>query len=138
MKLKGQSDTKPDSQLKSRGKTQVLYNINEKTVTDEQTSKTRTVWDYDYVEIDGTVTKAKVMAAIQQADAESDTSTIIPDDIAAQHVNAQTELSLSAIAGMTYAQVDNYIDANVTDLASARAFLKKLARVVMAIRNKNI
>ena len=137
MKLKGQSDTKPDSQLKSRGRTQVLYNINEKTVTDEQTSKTRTVWDYDYVEIDGTVTKAKVMAAIQQADADSDASAIIPDDIVAQHDSAKSELSLSKIAGMTYAQVDNYIDANVTDLASARAFLKKLARVVMAMLKRS-
>ena len=32
----------------------------------------------------------------------------------------------------TYAAVDTYIDNNVTDMASARAFLKKMAKAVVA------
>ena len=131
--MKGQSDSKPNSQLKSRGKTQVLYNIIQKDVTDAQTGITRTIWEYDYVEVEGEVTKSKVTAAIQQTDANNDTAAVVPDDVAAQYSNAQSELSLSSIAKMTYAQVDTYIDANVTDMASAKVYLKKLSRVVLAL-----
>jgi len=48
-------------------------------------------------------------------------------------ITAQEELALGTISGMSYAQLDFYIDANVTDLAKARAFLKKLSRVVKAL-----
>lgn len=129
--MKGQSNTIPETYQKSRGKTQVLYNITEKQITDEQ--GTRTIWEYDYVEIDGTVTKPKVIEAIQKQDSETDTYEVIPDDIAAQHTDAKAELALSAIANITYAQADTYIDNHVTDLASAREFLKKLTRVVLAM-----
>ena len=37
------------------------------------------------------------------------------------------------LADKTYADIDNYIDANVTDLQSAKAFLKQLSRIVLAI-----
>jgi len=135
--MKGQSDTKPESFLKSRGKTQVLYNIISKVVTDEH--GTRTIWEYDYVEIDGTVTKTKVIEAMQKADAdvEDDTSEVVPEYIAAQHSDAKSELALSDIAQKTYMQADAYINANVTDLASARTFLKKLTRVVLAILKRS-
>lgn len=61
--MKGTSDTKPNTQLKSRGKTQVLYNIKEAVVTDMD-GKTRTAWEYDYVEIDGELTRDKIINGI--------------------------------------------------------------------------
>ena len=129
--MKGQSDNEPEKFVISNGRTQVNYNIISEEVTDER--GTRIVWNYDIVEIEGTVTKPKVIEAMHKADADADITEVVPDDIATQHSDAKSELKLSAIANKTYAQVDAYIDANVTDLASARAFLKKLTRVVLAI-----
>ncbi len=130
--MKGQCNSKPDSQLKSRGKTQVLYNIIQKDVTDAQTGVARTIWEYDYVEVEGEVTKAKVTAAMQKE--QNDTTTSIqPDVIAVKLTSAKNELTLSAIANLTYPQVDTYIDANVTDMPSAKVYLKKLSRVVLAL-----
>lgn len=37
------------------------------------------------------------------------------------------------LADLTVAQLDTYIDANVTDLASAKTYLKKLSKVVLGI-----
>jgi len=133
--MKGQSDTNPGNFVISNGKTQVNYNIISEEVTDEH--GTHTVWKYDIVEIEGKLTKAKVIEAMQRLDIESDISEIIPQDISTQHTNAKSELALSAIANITYAQADAYIDANVTDLASARAFLKKLTRVILAILKRS-
>jgi len=131
--MKGQSDSKPDNMIMSRGKTQVNYNITSEEVTDEH--GTHIVWKYDIVEVEGKVTKLKVIEAMQEADADADSSEIVPDDIATHHNNAKSERKLSTIANMTYAQTDTYINANVTDLASAREFLKKLTRVILAILN---
>lgn len=46
---------------------------------------------------------------------------------------ARAELLADTVSKMTYAQIEYYIDANVTDLASARGFLKKLTKVVKAL-----
>ena len=46
---------------------------------------------------------------------------------------ANSEIGLSAISEMTYAQLDTYIDNNVTNLAEAKQYLKKLSKVVLAI-----
>lgn len=43
---------------------------------------------------------------------------------------AKTYAKLKALAGMTPTEVKNYIDANVTDLASAKDVLKTLAIAV--------
>lgn len=133
--MKGQSDTIPNRQIKSRGKTQVLYNIIQKDVMDTHTGTVRSIWEYDYVEVEGAVTKAKVMTAIQQSDNETDSSEIIPDDIVVQYTDAKNEFALSAITKITYAQADTYIDNNIIDLPSAKAYLKKLTRVVLAMLN---
>lgn len=37
------------------------------------------------------------------------------------------------ITGLSYAQLDSYIDTNVTDLASAKVYLKRLSKVVLAL-----
>jgi hypothetical protein len=39
----------------------------------------------------------------------------------------------SELAALTYSQVENYVAANVTDLASAKAYLVKLSKVVLGI-----
>jgi len=129
--MKGQSEHNPEKFVQSNGKTQVNYNIVSEVITDEH--GTRTIWKYDIVEVEGAVTKAKVMEAMQKADVKSDISEIIPDNIAAQYNDMKNERMLSVITKMTYAQADIYIDKNVTDLASARAYLKKLTRVVLAM-----
>ena len=49
---------------------------------------------------------------------------------------ANNDIDLSDIAAMTYAQLDTYIDNNVTDLPSARAYLRKISRIVLAILKK--
>ena len=42
----------------------------------------------------------------------------------------------SFIHNLTEEQVDNYIDNQVTDLASAKAFLKKLSKIVLHLLKK--
>ena len=49
---------------------------------------------------------------------------------------ANNDIDLSDIAAMTYAQLDTYIDNNVTDLPSARSYLRKISRIVLAILKK--
>ena len=63
-----QSDTYPETTVKSRGKTLYRYNIREVEVTDG--GKTRTAYEYDEVWIGGDVTKAKVLAAIRASETE--------------------------------------------------------------------
>ena len=47
--------------------------------------------------------------------------------------DAKAQIQLSALANKTYAQVQSYVDTNVTDLASAKTVLKKLAVVSLAL-----
>jgi len=131
---KTQSDTQPPAQIKSRGKTQVNYNAHEIEITDDQ--GTRTAWEYDYVEVEGKVTKVKVLAALDSEDIEDDPEEWTPDETASQHTDAKGEINLSGITEMTYAELDTYINNNVTDLASARTYLKKLSKVVLAMLKK--
>lgn len=46
---------------------------------------------------------------------------------------AKQRIGLEELAGLTYSQLDNYIDNNVTNLASARQVLKKLAKWNLAL-----
>jgi len=39
----------------------------------------------------------------------------------------------SEIANLTYNQIDKYVENNVTDLPSAKAYLKKLSKVVLGV-----
>ena len=78
--MKAQSDTKPPAQIKSRGKTQVNYNAHEIEITDDQ--GTRTAWECDYVEVEGKVTKAKFLAALDAEEVEEDdTETWTADEV---------------------------------------------------------
>ena len=51
--------------------------------------------------------------------------------------DAQAVFADSILYNVTYSQADTYIDNNVTDLATARAFIKKLAKVVLALLKFN-
>jgi len=126
----GQSDTYPTTTAQSRGKTLYRYNVRE-VVVDDPNGEPRTAYEYNEVAIAGAVTKAKVLEAIRIAELEDDGSDV--EGAETQYNDAKSAIDLSVIAGITYAQLDLYIDTNVTDLASAKAFLKKLSKVVLAM-----
>ncbi len=129
--MKAQSDTIPESFVESNGKTQVNYNIRTVSLTDEK--GTRTAYEYDYVEIDGNVTKLKVIDALRKADDESIPFTGVPDTVVQQHSDAKSALYISGLTGLTYSQLDTYITNNITDIVSAKVYLKKLSAVVLTL-----
>ena len=49
-----------------------------------------------------------------------------------KQAGARAEIALSDLANKTYSQIATYVD-NVTDLASAKVVLKKLALVSLAL-----
>lgn len=61
--MKANADTIPEPLIKSRGKTQINHNVEEITVEDPD-GKQRTAYEYDMVEIDGEVTRDKIISAI--------------------------------------------------------------------------
>ena len=69
--MKAQSDTKPNRLIRSRGKTQVAYNI-KSIVIEDIDGEPRNAWEYDYVEIEGRVTRGKIAAAIQAQELEEE------------------------------------------------------------------
>ena len=124
------SDTYPATLVPSRGKTLYQYNVREIQVADMD-GKTHAAYEYDTVWIEGTVTKSKVLAALGKAEREADTASIA--GVATQYADAKAAQKLSGLAALSYAQLDAYIEANVTTLAAARAYLKKLSAVVLAL-----
>ena len=66
--MKAQSTEIPAPQIKSRGKTQINYNVREVEITDDMSGKTRTAYEYDMVEIEGDVTRDKIVSAILTAE----------------------------------------------------------------------
>lgn len=129
--MKGESDTHPPDFVKSNGRTQCNYNIVSVQKTDER--GTRTVYEYDYVEIDGNVTKLKIIKALSNAEDESIIFAGVPDTVVQQHSDAKSALDISGLTGLTYPQLDTYITNNITDIASAKAYLKKLSAVVLVL-----
>ena len=67
--MQASSDTKPAKFVRSRGKTQVNYNIHQVDVKDID-GKSRKIWQYEYVEIEGPVTKAKFKEALRRQELE--------------------------------------------------------------------
>lgn len=51
-------------------------------------------------------------------------------------IDAKTEIKLSKLANKSYAQIDNYIDSNINDLASAKEVIKELAILVVAMAKR--
>ena len=87
------SDTKPAKFVKSRGKTQVNYNIHQVDVIDID-GRTRKIWQYEYVEIEGSVTKAKFKEALRKQDLEKEEGnkpSWDPDEIKAEYDEEKTK-----------------------------------------------
>ena len=53
--------------------------------------------------------------------------------VAQKQADATAEIIASDLANKTYTQVDTYIENNVTDLASAKVVIKKMAKLMLAI-----
>ena len=53
-----------------------------------------------------------------------------------KQTNAAEQLNLNDLAGKTYAQVETWIDSNVTNLTSQIAFDKKIAKIILAMLKK--
>jgi len=82
--MKAQSDTQPEKFVKSNGKTQVNYNIQQVERTDEK--GTRLGYEYDYVEIDGLINHSKVIQALNNNEEILDINSINPDTIVSQFI----------------------------------------------------
>ena len=54
-------------------------------------------------------------------------------DVLQKQTDAKAQIALSDLANKTYAQVQDYVDTNVTDLASAKVVLKKMANIILAL-----
>jgi hypothetical protein len=110
--MEAQSDTKPERFIKSRGKTQFAYNIHQVTIEDPE-SKIRTVFEYDYVEIENKITKAKIIKALEDAELELEEE-FDPSEIESTFKEVKEAIKLSDITKLTYKELDTYIDNPVT------------------------
>ena len=50
-----------------------------------------------------------------------------------KQIDAKAQITLSDLANKTYAQITQYITDNVTDLASAKVVLGKMALIILAL-----
>jgi hypothetical protein len=129
--MKATSGAIPERLVKGREKAQFNYNIKQVTV-EEPDGTSRIGYEYDYVEIQGKITKAKIIRALKDSKLDI-VEGIDPDELESTYIAAKETLELSEISNLTYAQLNTYINNNVTDLASAKAYLKKLSKVVLAL-----
>ena len=58
---------------------------------------------------------------------------IFDPDVLQKQTDAKAQIALSDLANKTYAQVQAYVETNVTDLASAKVVLKKMANIILAL-----
>ena len=134
--MKSQSSTEPERLVKSGGKTQFAYNIH-KVIIKDPDNIPKTMFNYDYVEIEGVVTKAKILVALEAVELEIENN-FVPSEVETQYNEAKEAINLSDITKLTYNQLDTYIDDNVTNLAAAKVYLKKLSKIVLAILKKDL
>jgi len=90
--IQASSDTKPVKFVRSRGKTQINYNIHQVDIVDID-GKTHKIWQYEYVEIEGPVTKAKFKEALRKQDLEKEEEgkpSWDPDEIKAEYDEEKT------------------------------------------------
>jgi hypothetical protein len=50
-----------------------------------------------------------------------------------KRADARAQMALNDLSNKTYAQVQTYIENNVTDLASAKVVLGKMANIILAM-----
>jgi len=105
------------------------YNYNIQEVQKEE----GTFYQYNYVEIKGKPTKAKVLAAIKAANGttEADSSTAVNLETAKQNMKA------NPLTSMTKAQLNTYINNNWSDFTDSKATFKKLAELVYDMIRRN-
>lgn len=108
-----QSDHYPMTTAPRNGRTLYRYNIVEKQVADPQTGRTRTVYEYDEVEIDGSVTRAKVLAAIREAEREVDTRSVA--DAMTAYVAAKGRLKNSKVKTLSVSELGKAV-ADILDI----------------------
>jgi len=88
--MKGSSDNYPQIFVQSGGKTQFRFNIVERKLDDMGTE--RTVFDFDYVAIDGTVTRDKLIDAVISATFSKDAEiALINNEIASPGTSEYAE-----------------------------------------------
>ena len=90
--IQASSDIKPAKFVKSRGRTQVNYNIHQVDIVDID-GEIRKIWQYEYVEIEGSVTKAKFKEALRKQDLEKEGESKPswdPDEIKAEYDEEKT------------------------------------------------
>ena len=118
--MQASSDTEPAVLTESRGVTQYAFNIQEVNGT----------WEWDYVEIEGTVTKAKIKEVLRLV--KNDDQSLDLADIATEQ--ALIEEQLARIAQMSYAGIDDHINSTFSGLSTAqKTSLKKLYKCVLAL-----
>lgn len=129
--MKGMSDSIPERIIQGKGKGHYNYNIHEIEIEDPD-GVPKIAYAYNYVVIEGKLTKAKIIRALENSklDAEEEYD---PAELETNYNEAKSAITLSDIAGMTYAELDTYIDNHVTNLAEAKTYLKKLSKVVLAM-----
>lgn len=62
--MKAQSDNIPETFIKSNGKTQYNYNLKTVEKVDEMSGETRIIFEYEYIEIIGDITRSKLIEAV--------------------------------------------------------------------------
>ena len=58
---------------------------------------------------------------------------VFDPDVLQKQTDAKAQIALSDLANKTYAQIQTYIDNQITDLASARVVLGKMANIILAM-----
>ena len=82
---KGNSDTEPKGFVKQKDRTTVNYNIRQVQRMDID-GNTKTSWEYDWVDVEGEVTKAKFKEAVKESEIEmKDAGHWTPDTTISEH-----------------------------------------------------
>ena len=58
---------------------------------------------------------------------------VFDPDVLQKQTDAKAQIALSDLANKTYAQIQTYIDNQITDLASAKVVLGKMANIILAL-----
>jgi len=130
MKTIAESKSSPPT-IQKISKNSYYYNYNIEEIEKEiEAGGTETFYRYNYVEIEGTPTKLKVLEAIRGA--ESSTDTELVESVATNRSEALTQLA--DVAEMSYTQLDTYVENTFGNLAIAqKTALKKLYKTVLAM-----
>jgi len=89
-------------------------------------------YQYNYVEIKGKPTKAKVLAAIKAVNDTTDADA----DTAVDLIAAEDAMKTSVFYGKTKAQLNAYVDNNWTNLTDSKATFKKLLEAVYDLEKR--